>query len=105
MEFHSTPFTLVAQPTLAVRWLSSKIRGILYSVLGWVRTFASPRARIMAREIRTCWKGYPKSRDLPRASYFSFLWKFKDNVRVYKWTGKNDYVALCEPEYLSFGGG
>jgi len=24
---------------------------------------------------------------------------------VYKWTGKNDYVALCEPEYLSFGGG
>ena len=26
-------------------------------------------------------------------------------VRVFKWSGKNDYVALCEPEYLSFGGG
>src|ERR1700683_4508189 len=24
---------------------------------------------------------------------------------VFKWTGKNDYVALCEPKYLSFGGG
>jgi TLD len=24
---------------------------------------------------------------------------------VFKWTGKNDYVALCEPESISFGGG
>ena len=24
---------------------------------------------------------------------------------MYKWTGRNDYVALCEPEYISFGGG
>ncbi|KAF9782422.1 TLD-domain-containing protein [Thelephora terrestris] len=35
----------------------------------------------------------------------SFLWKSKDTLHVYKWTGKNDYVALCEPDYLSFGGG
>ena len=28
-----------------------------------------------------------------------------ERLHVYKWTGKNDYVALCEPEYLSFGGG
>ena len=35
-----------------------------------------------------------------------FLWRLAgDAVRVYKWTGKNDYVALCEPDYLSFGGG
>ena len=36
-----------------------------------------------------------------------FLWKLQpeDKVRVYKWSGKNDYVALCEPEYISFGGG
>lgn len=38
-----------------------------------------------------------------------FLWKVKDKnkpeVKVYKWTGKNDYVALCEPGYISFGGG
>lgn len=36
-----------------------------------------------------------------------FLWKMlpDDQLRVYKWSGKNDYVALCEPEYLSFGGG
>lgn len=36
----------------------------------------------------------------------SFLWKAcGDEVRVFNWTGKNDYVALCEPESISFGGG
>ncbi|KAH9974212.1 TLD-domain-containing protein, partial [Russula compacta] len=36
----------------------------------------------------------------------SFLWKAQgDGVRVFNWTGKNDYVALCEPESISFGGG
>jgi hypothetical protein len=37
----------------------------------------------------------------------SFLWKAAhgEDVRVFKWTGKNDYVALCEPESISFGGG
>ena len=37
----------------------------------------------------------------------SFLWQMvaSDRVRVFKWTGKNDYVALCEPDYISFGGG
>jgi len=43
----------------------------------------------------------------------SFLWKLTSNpedgigkrLRVFKWTGRNDYVALCEPGYLSFGGG
>ena len=40
------------------------------------------------------------------ADIYSFLWKAHDeNVRVFKWTGKNDYVALCEPESISFGGG
>ena len=36
-----------------------------------------------------------------------FLWRLLPGkeLRIYKWTGKNDYVALCEPEYLSFGGG
>ena len=37
---------------------------------------------------------------------FRFLWKAHgDGVRVFSWTGKNDYVALCEPESISFGGG
>ena len=37
---------------------------------------------------------------------FRFLWKASsDEVRVFNWTGKNDYVALCEPESISFGGG
>ncbi|KZT05112.1 TLD-domain-containing protein [Laetiporus sulphureus 93-53] len=46
-----------------------------------------------------------------KGSYYgsgeSFLWKLPPDqrLRIYKWTGKNDYVALCEPEYLSFGGG
>ncbi|KAF8322248.1 TLD-domain-containing protein [Clavulina sp. PMI_390] len=40
----------------------------------------------------------------------SFLWKEehhqnRQDVKVYKWTGKNDYVALCEADYISFGGG
>ncbi|KAF8870814.1 TLD-domain-containing protein [Infundibulicybe gibba] len=36
----------------------------------------------------------------------SFLWKHVDGkFQVFKWTGKNDYVALCEPDFLSFGGG
>ena len=38
----------------------------------------------------------------------SFLWKWleaEEELRVYKWTGKNDYVALCEPDFISFGGG
>lgn len=37
----------------------------------------------------------------------SFLWKLlpDEKLRVFKWTGANDYVALCDPEYLSFGGG
>ena len=40
------------------------------------------------------------------ADLHSFLWKAHgEDVRVFKWTGKNDYVALCEPESISFGGG
>lgn len=38
----------------------------------------------------------------------SFLWKEERDtaaVRVFKWTGQNDYVALCESDYISFGGG
>lgn len=36
----------------------------------------------------------------------SFLWRYVAGIpEVYKWTGKNDYVALCEPDFISFGGG
>lgn len=59
----------------------------------------------MAQENRTYSKEHPKFGDLQHGCLFSFLWKFEDTIRVYKWTGRNDYVALCEPEYLSFGGG
>jgi len=35
-----------------------------------------------------------------------FLWRYiEGKFQVYKWTGKNNYVALCEPGFLSFGGG
>jgi len=46
-----------------------------------------------------------------KGSYFgsgeSFLWQLKSNngLKVFKWTGKNDYFALCESDYISFGGG
>lgn len=37
---------------------------------------------------------------------YRFMWKYvADKLQVFKWTGKNDYVALCEPEFISFGGG
>ena len=52
---------------------------------------------------------------LSHGSYYgggdSFLWKADKNsadgsgVRVYKWTGRNDYVALCDTDGFSFGGG
>ncbi|KZT51900.1 TLD-domain-containing protein, partial [Calocera cornea HHB12733] len=43
----------------------------------------------------------------------SFLWKLdkgakegdEPTIKVFKWTGKNEYVALCEDDYISFGGG
>ncbi|KAF8575744.1 TLD-domain-containing protein [Ramaria rubella] len=52
-------------------------------------------------------------RNSPGAYYGSgesFLWRSiihhgKENVEVFKWTGKNDYVALCEAAFISFGGG
>lgn len=35
-----------------------------------------------------------------------FLWRYiNGKLDVFNWTGKNDYVAMCEPGYLSFGGG
>ena len=42
-------------------------------------------------------------------SYPSFLWKYLgddvEDVKIFKWTGRNGYVALCEPGFISFGGG
>ncbi|KAJ7153463.1 TLD-domain-containing protein [Mycena crocata] len=38
----------------------------------------------------------------------SFLWRYLPSSAkfdVYKWTGKNEYVALCEDGFISFGGG
>jgi hypothetical protein len=59
--------------------------------------------RISVRANRElCWRRAPMWADMdPR-----FLWKASgDEVQVFNWTGKNDYVALCEPESISFGGG
>ncbi|KAG8867586.1 oxidation resistance protein 1 [Serendipita sp. 405] len=50
----------------------------------------------------------------------SFLWRSKSSIpnpqdetpadptpdiSVYRWTGKNEYIALCEPDSISLGGG
>ncbi|KIL61651.1 hypothetical protein M378DRAFT_82211 [Amanita muscaria Koide BX008] len=38
----------------------------------------------------------------------SFMWRYRNvekDLDVYKWTGKNKYVVLGEPDYISFGGG
>jgi hypothetical protein len=35
-----------------------------------------------------------------------FLWRADGNVtHVFRWTGRNDYVALCDTDSISFGGG
>ncbi len=40
---------------------------------------------------------------------FSFLWsrrsRHADSLEVFKWSGRNDYVALCDTDSISFGGG
>lgn len=53
----------------------------------------------------------------PSPSYYGtgecFLWKEIDSkkssrasqVEVFKWTGRNHYTVLCEPDYISIGGG
>ncbi|KAI6030112.1 TLD-domain-containing protein [Pisolithus marmoratus] len=39
----------------------------------------------------------------------AFLWRYHADasppLEVYKWSGKNDYVVLCDPNFISFGGG
>ncbi|KAF9263165.1 TLD-domain-containing protein [Marasmius fiardii PR-910] len=38
----------------------------------------------------------------------SFMWRYPESggsVEIFKWTGKNEYVALCGDVFLSFGGG
>ncbi|EAU87265.2 oxidation resistance protein 1 [Coprinopsis cinerea okayama7 len=36
----------------------------------------------------------------------SFLWKYADGqLKVFKATGKNTYFAICNKEYMAFGGG
>jgi hypothetical protein len=35
----------------------------------------------------------------------TFLWKnVTRQVEAFKWMEKNDYVMLCEPVFISFGG-
>ncbi|KAL5527993.1 hypothetical protein ACEPAG_6794 [Sanghuangporus baumii] len=58
----------------------------------------------------------PEGVHLSHGSYYgggdSFLWSVErkdmeseDDVHVYKWTGKNGYVAFCDTDGFSFGGG
>jgi len=36
----------------------------------------------------------------------SFLWRLKDgSLHVYKTTGRNNYITLCDSDYIAFGGG
>jgi hypothetical protein len=34
-----------------------------------------------------------------------FVYKFHPEFTVYKWTGKNDYYVLSNPNHLAMGGG
>lgn len=50
---------------------------------------------------------------LSHGSYYgggdSFLWcrrtRRSESLKIFKWTGRNDYVALCDTDSISFGGG
>ncbi|KAI6161063.1 TLD-domain-containing protein, partial [Pisolithus thermaeus] len=39
----------------------------------------------------------------------AFLWRYcidtSPPLEIYKWSGKNDYVVLCDPDFISCGGG
>lgn len=80
-------------------------------VRGWARASINQKDPITAVASREC--SHPQSSklcihtDQQFSQCYRFLWRLTvdKHLRVYKWTGKNDYVALCEPEYLSFGGG
>ena len=61
----------------------------------------------MAAASRASFPLYPPTCEADVVGVRRFLWRLVPGkgLRIYKWTGKNDYVALCEPEYVSFGGG
>ncbi|KAF9039852.1 TLDc domain-containing protein, partial [Panaeolus papilionaceus] len=51
-----------------------------------------------------------RTRHLKGNSHFgggeSFLWKYSNSrLQIFRCTGKNNYTALVEPQYISFGGG
>ena len=56
----------------------------------------------------------PEGVHLSHGSYYgggdSFLWSIEkknesQDLHVYKWTGRNGYVAYCDTDGFSFGGG
>lgn len=64
-------------------------------------------AAIMVVEIRELVGSCVQQLDID--TLFRFLWRVdphdNNDLRVYKWTGRNDYVALCDKDGFSFGGG
>ena len=76
-----------------------------FSVHGSVKAYISVMVVIMVVVIRE----FVRTSGLRRLTLFRFLWRVDphDNheIQVYKWTGRNDYVALCEKGGFSFGGG
>ena|ERR1700679_2519223 len=95
--------TLALARMLAARCSSYATPTTDVLVLGYLMDYERAMGRISVPANRElCWRHAPIWADMdPR-----FLWKASgDEVRVFNWTGKNDYVALCEPESISFGGG
>lgn len=57
-------------------------------------------------------RGCGVRRTLTERSWASRRWLYKivgDDLdvraKVFKWTGRNTYFALCESDFISFGGG
>lgn len=95
--------TLAVARTLAARCSSYATPTTDVLVLGYLMDYERDMGRISVRGNRElCWRRARMWVDVDSR----FLWKASsDEVRVFNWTGKNDYVALCEPESISFGGG
>lgn len=55
----------------------------------------------------SCWESQPHGGSIFYGSAQACLWRFVDSLNVYKWTGANRYIQLCDVSHkmVAFGGG
>ena len=84
---------------------------LMLKVLGWGRKVGKGILAVVNRKLFLFPPSFLVPNEMislifPPPPFPRFLWKFaQGTLKVYKTTGRNNYVALCEPGYISFGGG